>query len=142
MIVLDTDVISEPLRAQPSATVLEWLDRQAAATLYLTTISLAELWAGIQALARGRRRSQLQRAVTDQVAALFEGRVLAFDAQAAERFGALSALASAAGNRIDFADCAIAAIAASHGHSIATRNVRDFRGTGLQLIDPWSVAAA
>lgn len=141
MIILDTNIVSEPLKPQPNLAVLEWLDRQAPATLYLTAINLAELWSGIEALPSGRRRAQLQHAMSTQVISLFEGRVLAFDQLAAEAFGRLHAGAQAAGNPIDFADCAIAAIATTQGFVLATRNARDFKGTGVELLNPWTSAS-
>ncbi len=138
MIILDTNVVSEPLKPEPEPAVLAWLDDQAAQTLYLTSITLAELLAGIAALPAGRRRNQLDQALSQKIMPLFEGRVLAFDAQAAHAFAGVQSSASAAGHRISFADGAIAAIAAAHGFAVATRNVRDFKGTGVELIDPWA----
>ena len=82
MIILDTNVVSEPLKPKPATVVLEWLDRQAPETLYITTISLAELQAGVEALPMGRRRTALQQATTELVAG-FEGRVLSFDQDSA-----------------------------------------------------------
>ena len=137
MIILDTNVVSEPLKPAPSQAVLDWLDRQAPETLYLTTVSLAELLAGIEALPQGRRRLELEQAVARQIMPLFEGRILSFDARAAEAFGKVQAGARAVGNTIGFADGAIAAIATSQGFALATRNVRDFRGAGVALINPW-----
>ena len=137
MIILDTNVVSEPLKPAPSQVVLDWLDRQAPETLYLTAVSLAELLAGIEALPSGRRRLELEQAVTRQIMPLFEGRVLSFDTKAAEAFGKVRAGAQAVGNTIGFADGAIAAIATSQGFALATRNVRDFRGAGVGLINPW-----
>lgn len=137
MILLDTNVVVEPLRPEPAAAVLAWLDAQAPATLCLTSITLAELLAGVAALPAGRRRNKLAQAVSEQVLPLFEGRLLAFDAQAAHAYVRVQAGAQAAGNPISFADAAIAAIAAAHGFALATRNVRDFKGTGVELIDPW-----
>lgn len=138
MIILDTNVVSEPLKPAPDAAVLAWLDAQSPATLCLTSITLAELLAGVAALPAGRRRNKLAQALSEQVLPLFEARVLAFDAQAAHAFGRVQAGAKAAGNAIGFADAAIAAIAAAHGFALATRNVRDFNGTGVQIIDPWA----
>ena len=142
MIILDTNVVSEPLRPAPDAAVLAWLDAQAPATLCLTSITLAELLAGVATLPAGRRRNRLALALSDQVLPLFEGRMLAFDTPAAHAFARVQAGATAAGNPISFADAAIAAIATSHGFALATRNVRDFKGTGLALIDPWAATAA
>jgi toxin FitB len=137
MIILDTNVVSEPLKPAPAQAVLDWLDRQAPETLYLTAVSLAELLAGIEALPHGRRRLELEQALTRQIMPLFEGRILPFDARAAEAFAKVRAAAQAAGNTIGFADGAIAAIAVAQGFALATRNVRDFRGTGVELINPW-----
>jgi toxin FitB len=137
VIILDTNVVSEPLRPTPEPAVLAWLDAQAPATLYLTSIALAELLAGVAALPAGRRRTRLGQALTEQVLPLFEGRVLAFDMSAAHAFAQVHSCAQAAGNPISFADAAIAAIAAAHGFAVATRNVRDFKGTDVEVIDPW-----
>jgi toxin FitB len=138
VIILDTNVVSEPLKPAPDAAVLAWLDAQAPATLCLTSITLAELLAGVAALPAGRRRTKLTQALTEQVLPLFEGRVLAFDALAAHAFGHVQAGAQADGNPIGFADAAIAAIATAHGYALATRNVRDFKGAGVPIIDPWA----
>ncbi|MCC6337994.1 MAG: type II toxin-antitoxin system VapC family toxin [Myxococcales bacterium] len=138
MIVLDTNVVSEPLKAAPAQAVLDWLDAQAPETLYLSTVGLAELLAGVHALPAGKRRTALQKAVSEQVLPLFSGRVLSFDERAAEAFAAVHAAARKAGNPISFADCAIAAIAAAKGFLLATRNGSDFKGTGVGLVDPWA----
>lgn len=138
MIILDTNVVSEPLRPAPDARVLGWLDRQAPEALFLTTIALAELWAGIEALPAGKRRARLHHSITEQIGALFRGRILPFDVDAARAFGQVYAGARTAGNSIEFADCAIASIASARGFAVATRNTRDFRGTGIELLNPWS----
>lgn len=140
MIVLDTNVVSEPLRPQPEPAVLEWLDAQEPGTLYLTAVNLAELLAGIDALPAGRRRKNLQKAVDGQILPLFAGRILAFDEPAARAFARLNASAQAAGRPIGFADAAIAAITEANGCILATRNVRDFHGTGIPTINPWDAA--
>lgn len=136
MIILDTNVVSEPLKPAPAQVVLEWLDRQAPETLYLTAVSLAELLAGIEALPQGRRRVELEQAMTWQILPLFEGRILSFDVKAAEAFGKLRVGAQAVGNTMGFADGAIAAVAAAQDFVLATRNVQNFRGAGLELIKP------
>ena len=137
MIILDTHVVSEPLKSAPSQAVRDWLDRQVPETLYLTAVTLAELLAGIEALPHGRRRVELEQAIARQILPLFEGRILSFDAKAAEAFGKIRYGAHAVGNTIGFADGAIAAIANAQGFALATRNVRDFRGAGVELINPW-----
>jgi toxin FitB len=98
---------------------------------------MAELLAGIEALPQGRRRLELEEAVRLQILPLFEGRILSFDSKAAEAFGKVRIGAQALGNTIGFADGAIAAIAAAQGFALATRNVRDFKGAGVELINPW-----
>ena len=141
MIILDTNVVSEPLKPAPDPAVLAWLDAQTPQTLYMTSITLAELLAGIAALPAGKRHTRLGTALTEKVLPLFECRVLEFDTPAAHAFAGVQAGASAAGNPISFADGAIAAIAAAHGFAVATRNVRDFKGTGVEVIDPWAATA-
>lgn len=140
MIILDTNVVSEPLKPRPDPQVLDWLDRQAPETLYLTTISVAELRSGIELLPAGKRRTQLQKLMSTGVLPLFENRVLSFDEDAAVNFARVAAKAQAAGNRISFADCAIAAITLSRHFILATRNTSDFKGTGIQLLNPWDSA--
>ena len=137
MIILDTNLVSEPLKPKPNAAVLAWLNRQAPETLYLTTITLAELRAGIEISPVGKRRTALQEATTE-LAAQFEGRVLSFDQDSAHAFGRVFASTQAAGNPIHFGDCAIAAITIRRGFVLATRNVRDYKGAGIELINPWN----
>ena len=138
MIILDTNVVSEPLKPNPDQTVLNWLDAQEPQTLYLSTVSLAELLAGVEVLPTGRRRDALEEAVSKQVFALFAERILPLDAEAARAFAKTRAGAQSQGNPIGFADCAIAAIARTRGFTLATRNVRDFTGCGIDLINPWA----
>jgi predicted nucleic acid-binding protein len=141
VIILDTNVVSEPLRPNPEPTVLAWLDRQQPETLYLTAVNVAELLAGVEALPEGKRRATLEAAIGGQVLSLFDGRILPFDLLAARAFARLNSAAQAAGQTIGFANCAIAAIAAAHGFAVATRNVRDFSATGVELINPWITTA-
>ena len=137
MIILDTNVVSEPLKREPSAAVLKWLDRQSPATLYLTTISHAELFAGVLALPAGRRRTELQRVINNELVSLFAGRILPFGERSAVAYAQVVTAANAAGNPIDFADAAIGAIALEHNYILATRNERDFKGTAVKLLNPW-----
>ena len=138
MIILDTNVISEPLKPNPDAAVLRWLDRQSPATLYLTTINQAELLAGVLALPAGKRRSELQRVIDNELVSLFADRILPFGERSAEAYARLVTAANGAGNPIDFADAAIGAIAIEHNFILATRNVGDFKGTSVKLLNPWS----
>lgn len=137
MIILDTNVISEPFKPKPDPAVMSWLDAQEPQTLYITTVSLAEMFAGVHKMPEGRRRADLQQLVENKIQSVFENRILAFDMPAAQAFGRVNADACAVGNPIAFADCAIAAIAAANGFILATRNVRDFKGTGVEIFNPW-----
>jgi predicted nucleic acid-binding protein len=138
MIVLDTNVVSEPLKPRPDAAVVRWLDRQAPATLYLTAISQAELLAGVLALPAGKRRAELQSVLKNELVELFADRILAFGEGSAAAYAQVVTAANLAGNPIHFADAAIAAIALEHNFVLATRNARDFKGTSIKLLDPWS----
>lgn len=118
--------------------MLKWLDAQAPQTLFVTTINLAEMRAGIEVLSAGRRRAALELAMSKQVLTLFAGRILSFDTPAAFAFAVVFAGAQSQGNPIGFADCAVAAIAKCHGFAVATRSARDFKGADIALIDPWT----
>lgn len=139
MIILDTNVVSEPLKPLPHPGVVDWLNAQAPATLFITSINLAELLTGVETLPQGKRQDALRQALWSHVTALFEDRVLHFDTRAALSFAAYLAGAQTQGNPLGFAGCAIAAIAKTHGFIVATRNVRDFLGTGVQVVNPWAV---
>lgn len=130
-------MVSEPLKRDPSLAVLKWLDLQSAATLYLTTISQAELFAGVLALPAGKRRTELQRVINDELVPLFANRILPFGERSAAAYAQVVTAANAAGNPIDFADAAIGAIALEHNFILATRNERDFRGSSVKLLNPW-----
>jgi predicted nucleic acid-binding protein len=138
LIILDTNVISEPLKPRPDAAVLRWLDRQSPATLYVTTISQAELLARVAALPAGKRRTELRKVVEKELVSLFANRILPFGERSAEAYAQVVITANGAGNPIDFADAAIGAIAIEHNFILATRNVGDFKGTSVKLLNPWS----
>ena len=137
MIVLDTNVVSEAMRPGPDPAVRDWLDRQAAETLYLTSVTVAELLFGIAALQDGRRKQALA-TVLDGLLALFEGRILAFDTAAARHYAELAVRARAAGRGFPTPDGYIAAIAASRACPVATRDTSAFDAAGVAVIDPWS----
>jgi toxin FitB len=138
VILLDTCIVSEPLKPRPEAKVLNWLDDQVAESLYLSTISLAELLAGVEALPAGRRRSALSEDLSRVIDKLFAGRILGFDQAAAAQFPGIVTTARKRGFTISFADAQIAAIAAAHGFSVATRDTGPFTTAGLPVIDPWN----
>jgi toxin FitB len=137
MILVDTNVISEPLRVAPELTVTAWLDAQNVETLFLAAISLAELRFGIAALPAGRRKDTLHQQVEERVVPLFRGRILPFDASASQAYALLRSRARAAGQSIGVADGYIAATAAANGLTIATRDAAPFVAAGLTVINPW-----
>lgn len=136
MIVLDTNVASEAMRPRPDPGVMSWLNGQDAPTLHLASVTLAELLFGIGVLPDGARKDRLALSL-DGLLALFPGRVLPFDADAARRYAHMAVVARSTGRPLPMADGYVAATAAAHGFAVATRNVRDFEGTGVELIDPW-----
>ncbi|MFA6700985.1 MAG: type II toxin-antitoxin system VapC family toxin [Thiomicrospira sp.] len=137
MIVLDTNVISETMRPEPDANVMNWLNSQPAAALFITSITLAELSFGIEVLPQGQRKLALTQWLAD-VKKLFVGRILPFDDAAAASYGVLAAQAKRAGKGFPLADGMIAATADSRGFKVATRDSSAFEAVGLRLINPWS----
>lgn len=138
MIILDTNVISEPLRPRASEAVIDWLDAQPAEALYVTAISMAELWAGIALLDGGARRRKLETSLEDLLQRLFGGRRLAFDDRAARAYAEVVERTAPAGRRVPLADGLIAAQALAHGFAVATRDAAPFRAAGVEVIDPWT----
>jgi toxin FitB len=139
MIIVDTNVLSEPMKRGANPVVAAWLDQQDIETLYLTTINLAELLLGVGMLPLSRRRSALE-ARLSQIINVFAGsRILPFDTSAARLFAVLVARASSAGHIISFADGQIAAIATAHGFSVATGDVAPFIAAGVPVINPWDL---
>lgn len=138
MILLDTNVVSEPMKPAPDPAVLHWLDRQSPESLYLSATSQAELLVGIARLPGGKRKRGLDAALTRLLHELFRNRILPFDSKAAEHFAKLLPLAASRGTTIAFADATIAAIALAHGLAVATRDSQVFRATGVAVIDPWT----
>lgn len=136
MIVLDTNVISEPLSKRPSQKVMDWLDDQVSETLYISTITYAELRYGVEKLAEGKRKKELAARI-DRVLNLFADRTLPFDIESAEQLARIAAQSAKAGRRATAPDAYIAAIAASRGFSVATRNVKHFENTGVAVVNPW-----
>jgi len=136
MILLDTNIVSEALKAGGDPAVLAWLDEQAIETLYLSTITIAEIHFGIALLPAGKRRTSLARNFEERVVPQFDGRLLPFDIRAAHAYGTLRAEARRAGKAIAVADGYIAAIAVAHGLAIATRDVSPFETASLRVIRP------
>ena len=138
MILLDTNVVSEPLKACGDVNVLAWIDAQIIETLYLSAISLAELRVGIAVLPDGKRRDALHSSLERRILPLFAGRVLSFDDAASQAYALLRARARTAGQAIAPTDGYIAAIAATHGFAIATRDTSPFEAAGLNVMNPWT----
>jgi len=137
MIVLDTNVLSELMRPSPSERVVQWIEQHAAGDLATTAITEAEILYGIALLPPGRRRNDLAQAACAMFAEDFEGRVFSFDSEAAAAYAVLCADRRAAGRPISAFDAQIAAICVARGMTLATRNLPDFEGCGLDLINPW-----
>lgn len=138
MIVIDTNLVSELMRREPAQNVLAWFSEREAATLYLSAISEAELRTGAAILPKGRRRDRLAAEIDAMIGEDFAGRVLSFDSAAAKAYATIAADRRSAGRPILEADCQIAAIARSRSAALATRNVKDFEGCGIEVIDPWT----
>jgi predicted nucleic acid-binding protein len=137
MLLLDTNVLSVLLRAEPEKVVAGWISGQRSAPLYTTSICQAELWSRIAIMPVGHRRLYLEQAVYAMFVEEFDGRVLAFDDQAALAYAQIFAARRRAGRPGATADLMIAAIAQIHAASVVTRNVRDFDGCGVPVINPW-----
>ncbi len=137
MIILDTNVLSEALSPAPSDAVMDWLGAQDRLAVFLTAITQAELLYGIEILPAGKRRSLLSTAVQRIFLDEFPGRMLLFDEDAANVYAGIVAKRARMGRPISQFDAMIAAIAASRGGGVATRNVRDFEHCGIEVLNPW-----
>ena len=137
MLVLDTNVASELMRPEPAAAVAFWIAERHAKEMFLTAVSEAELLYGIAIMPAGRRRDMLAAAMTQWLDLGFSERILPFDSAAARAYAAVASERRLAGRPIGEADCQIAAISRSRGAVLVTRNVRDFEGAGLEVINPW-----
>ena len=138
MIVLDTNVVSEIMKAEPDEFVARWVGEQAEAGLYITAVTQAEILYGIQRLGAGKRRAALEAAAEAAFAEDFAGRILAFGPEAARAYASLAAARARAGRPISQFDAQIAAITLVARATLATRNVRDYQGCGIKLADPWN----
>ena len=137
MIVLDTNVISEPVKPLAEPVAVAWLDLQGKETLYLCAPVLMEILLGITLLPDGKRKRGMTTAVQTLLANYFADRFLAFEHEAAVAYASLASRAAAKGYSISVADCQIAAIAAVHGFAVATRDTAPFLAVGMRVINPW-----
>lgn len=136
MIVFDTNVISELMRPERSQDVVSFVDRHDSDDVYTTSITVAEIGAGLSVLERGDRRTRLA-SIADTIFDAFANRILVFDVPAAHRYAAVVSRRQAIGRPIPVADAMIAAICLEHGSQLATRNVKDFAEIGIDIVNPW-----
>ncbi|MFR9752270.1 type II toxin-antitoxin system VapC family toxin [Nocardia sp. 004] len=137
MIILDTNVISEPMGGAPNPRVLAWFDAQTFETLYLTSVTVGELRFGIATMPAGRRRDLLTARMEKDTLPLFTGRILPYGLDATEEYARLMSTARATGLAIAPLDGMIAATAAAAGFAVATRDTSPFEAAGVPVIDPW-----
>jgi predicted nucleic acid-binding protein len=140
MILLDTNLVSAPWKPKPDPHVVAWIDAQAVETLYLSAVTVAELRFGIAAMPAGSRRKVLHERLEGDLLPVFAGRVLPFDLDASRAYAELMSKAKIGGLAINMADAYIAAIAASRGFIVASRDVAPFHAAGVPIIDPWATA--
>jgi predicted nucleic acid-binding protein len=137
VIILDTNVLSALMRTAPETAVVQWLDRQPAESIWITSITLFETRLGLALLPRGRRRQSLESVFDRLVEEDLENRVLDFDSAAATEAASLAAARQRAGRPVDMRDTQIAGIALARRAALATRNVRHFQDLNVAVIDPW-----
>ena len=138
MIILDTNVISELVRPEPSPTVVEYFKRLNRDDWYITAITAAELRSGCALLPDGKKRDNLTQRVEAMLAGAFFNRILAFDAEASRTYADVAVQCRAAGRSISYFDALIAAITRSKGATLATRNTKDFVFCQIPIVDPWT----
>ena len=136
MIILDTNVVSEAMKPEPNPVVRAWLNDQAAATLYLSSVTLAELLFGIAALPSGKRKEMLALTL-EGLMGLFKDRVLPFDVEAARHYADLAVVAKVSGRGFPTPEGYIAAIAASRGFIVASRDTAPYEAARVTVINPW-----
>ena len=137
MILLDTNIISEVMRKQPSDRVLSWLNRESTAELFVSSITIAEICYGLRILPIGQRRKQLETHFEQFIAQGFTGRIIGFDETAARAYAEIMGLCKEKGRPMSLPDGQIAAVAQTNQLVLATRNIRDFAHCGLELINPF-----
>ena len=139
MIILDTNILSELISKSPDRKVLVWLDALPRISIWTTSVSAFELQYGVSILPSGKRRETLSTAVDDLLHSLLENRIMPFDTSAASRAASAAAARKALGRPVEIRDLLIAGIANASGAALATRNLKNFEGIGLELINPWTV---
>ena len=137
MILLDTNVLSEQLRAKPDERVISWLNDQVLETLYLSVMTVAEIRAGVAIMPEGKRKHLFNERIENELLSLFVGRVLSFDMFCTKSYADVIKTARKAGSGIAAADAVIAATALNSGFMVATRDTSPFEAAGLKVINPW-----
>lgn len=141
MILLDTNVVSEVMKAQPAEVVVAWLNGHDSKDLYVSAITIGEIAYGLRVLPNGKRRSMLRERFEQFIALGFDQRVLVYDEATARIYGELMGDRKKRGRPISIPDGQIAAIARRNHFAVATRNVPDFENCGVEVINPFQPAA-
>lgn len=141
MIIVDTNVVAEVMRAAPAPAVVTWFNAQDSASLFLTAITVGEIRYGLRIMPKGQRRHAIERGFDRIIATAFAGRILAFDEPAATHYGEVMGRRKEIGRPLSAPDGQIAAIARLHSFAIATRNVRDFLACGIEIVNPFMPSA-
>jgi predicted nucleic acid-binding protein len=137
MIILDTNIVSEPMRLSSDPAVVAWLDRQIIETLYLISVNLAQLLTGVEILPAGSRRDALQGALEELIPKLFGSRILAFDKEAEVAYASIVSRGRSNGQAICVADRQVVAVAVAHGYAVAARDATPFVAASVPVINPW-----
>ena len=137
MIILDTNVLSELMKSKPDKSVVCWIGKHQAKSLFITTLTQAEILYGLEILPAGKRRTAFFKAAKSMFELDFNGRILPFDTDAAQLFATIAAKRRTIGRPISQIDAQIAAIACLQQATLATRNVDDFEECGINIINPW-----
>lgn len=141
MIVLDTNVVSEMMKPKPNDGVARWVAGQPGPTVFVTSITQAEVFYGVELLPAGKRRTALEKGARALFESVFAGRILSFASETARAYADIAAARRSAGRPITTVDAQIAAIARSYRATLATRNVADFEGCGVDVVNPWEAQA-
>lgn len=137
MIILDTNVVSEMMRPVPEPLVLGWFANLDAEDTYVSAITVAEILLGVELLPVGKRRDVV-RAGAERTLAIFAGHILSFEDKSARAFSVISSIRRRQGRPMSEFDAQIAAISKANDATLATRNIEDFEGCGVQLVNPWN----
>jgi predicted nucleic acid-binding protein len=138
VVIVDTNVVAELMKTSPAPAVVSWMNDQPTAELFLTAVTLGEIFYGLRAMPAGARRVRLEQAFEHVVRAAFEERILAFDEEAARHYGEVMGRRREIGRPMSVLDGQIAAIARANGCAVATRNTRDFVDCGIEIVNPFA----